>query len=328
MRYQESANEVIRLILLNQKTSSELIDWAEEHRQRGDWEGIRKYWKSQFENALRPLDGSDYVEGVGQAYLGAAYYRLGEWEKALDHFQRAEQMFSFENDWYSVGLVHMAQGLVYRAQGDSEKARIVYQQSQQIFSGLVNKCKTLLVMRKANQCAGLCGRLRDMIEQLTTSDSGQGPLHFIPQIGVTTAAGEPLYMPGEDSQNATGKIVLGGTRYQLLSLRERKPRNDFVLSPRDKYFATTVHGDSMIGAKIYHGDLLLVKKQDSWPELREIAVFQEEDSGPMVKIFYKTEDRIYLESANPKYRGRIYDKDSPTLGTIGIVIAILQEAGD
>jgi repressor LexA len=151
-------------------------------------------------------------------------------------------------------------------------------------------------------------------------------LGFLPILG-KIAAGEPLYMPGENSQDSIGEIVLDGTRYQLLSLGERKPQKG-SFSPSQEYFVLTVSGDSMIGANIRNGDLLLVKKQDSEPEQGAIAVFQEEDSGPMVKKFRREANRIYLESANPRYKRRIYDKDSPTLRIIGAVVAILEELGD
>jgi tetratricopeptide (TPR) repeat protein len=173
-------------------------------------------------------------------------------------------------------------------------------------------------------CEQICAKLRSMINAIETPEH----LHLIPLPG-TVAAGEPVYMPNEDSLDQSGNvawedIIVGTTRYQLLTLK-RTPKNDHRFTSNDKYFISTVRGDSMIGENIHSGDLLLVKRQDAWPELRQIAVFEEEGRGPVVKRFYRTENRIYLESANPNYMPRQFGKNSPTLRLLGVVVAILQE---
>ena len=71
-------------------------------------------------------------------------------------------------------------------------------------------------------------------------------------------------------------------------------------------------------------DLLLAKWQNTRPAEREVAVFQEENSGPFVKIFRSHPGRIILESANPRFKERTYYAHSPTLRVLGIARAILQ----
>jgi len=83
-------------------------------------------------------------------------------------------------------------------------------------------------------------------------------------------------------------------------------------------------GDSMSGAGIRHGDLLLVEKQDLWPRQGEIAVFQLGDTSVTVKRFYRKAQRIYLESDNPKYVPLIYSENSPDLRPIGVAVALLE----
>lgn len=69
-------------------------------------------------------------------------------------------------------------------------------------------------------------------------------------------------------------------------------------------FVLRAKGDSMIGARIYDGDLVFVRKQDI-VENGEIAVVAIDDEATL-KRFYKYGDLIVLRAENPAYRDQEY----------------------
>lgn len=78
----------------------------------------------------------------------------------------------------------------------------------------------------------------------------------------------------------------------------------YVTSPKEWvdggiHFYLTAKGDSMIGARIHEGDLLLIKKQDV-VENGEIAAVVIEDEC-LLKRVYKNEKTFTLVSENPDY---------------------------
>lgn len=76
----------------------------------------------------------------------------------------------------------------------------------------------------------------------------------------------------------------------------------------DELFALTIKGDSMIGAGIFNGDVVIVEKT---PEVRngEIAVALIEDEAT-VKTFYRENGRFRLQPQNPEYAPIIVDRVS------------------
>lgn len=66
-----------------------------------------------------------------------------------------------------------------------------------------------------------------------------------------------------------------------------------------EYFYLEAKGDSMIGANIHEGDLLLIRKQDA-VENGEIGVVIIDDQR-LLKRIYRTDDKFTLVSENPKY---------------------------
>lgn len=74
------------------------------------------------------------------------------------------------------------------------------------------------------------------------------------------------------------------------------------------YFFLRAKGDSMIGAKIHEGDLLLIRNQDV-VENGEIAAVVIDDSIVLKRV-YKQEDSFTLVSENPKYPPRTFKPDT------------------
>lgn len=67
-----------------------------------------------------------------------------------------------------------------------------------------------------------------------------------------------------------------------------------------EYFFLEAKGDSMIGARIMDGDLLLIRRQDDVDNGEIAAVLIDDEI--VLKRVYKTDDTIILQSENPAYK--------------------------
>lgn len=92
---------------------------------------------------------------------------------------------------------------------------------------------------------------------------------------------------------------------------------EFVRS--EECFILQVHGDSMINAGIYDGDLLVVRRQQA-PRDGDIVVARLEDEAT-VKRFYREADRIRLQPENPTMEP-IYTRD---VAIEGVAIAVIRK---
>lgn len=71
-------------------------------------------------------------------------------------------------------------------------------------------------------------------------------------------------------------------------------------------FCLIAKGDSMIGARIYNGDLVFIKKQPM-VENGEIAAVLIEDSATLKRVYYyKEQNKLILSPENPKYEPLVY----------------------
>lgn len=70
-----------------------------------------------------------------------------------------------------------------------------------------------------------------------------------------------------------------------------------------KYFYLRAKGDSMIGARIYDGDLLLIRQQEDVEDGEIAAVYVDGDAK--LKRVYKRDGNLILQSENPKYPPQI-----------------------
>ena len=85
-------------------------------------------------------------------------------------------------------------------------------------------------------------------------------------------------------------------------------------------FGLIVHGDSMIDAGIYDGDIVFIKQQPVVEEGQIAAVRIDNDAT--LKRFYKTEDGCMLISANPKYAPMHFSAENcDTVQIIGLAVA-------
>ena len=78
---------------------------------------------------------------------------------------------------------------------------------------------------------------------------------------------------------------------------------DYVDVPKhiDADFALTCKGDSMINARIFDGDIVYIRQQET-VENGEIAAVMVGDGEATLKRFRKFDDHITLEPENPMHR--------------------------
>lgn len=91
------------------------------------------------------------------------------------------------------------------------------------------------------------------------------------------------------------------------------------VASRGRYFALKVRGDSMVGANIQNGDLVIVRQQPA-AENGEIVVALLRDDAT-VKRFHLSEDGVELRPENPKHRPIRVDPDEE-LRIVGKVVAV------
>lgn len=131
--------------------------------------------------------------------------------------------------------------------------------------------------------------------------------------GAYTYLGEPA-----ESDNISlpivGKISCGSGRvaYESIEGYESTPRSWIN---GGEYFYLRAKGDSMNGARIYEGDLLLIRKQEE-VEDGEIAAVLIDDEAVLKKV-YKQNGTLVLQSANTNYPPIICGRDEANIRIIG-----------
>ena len=143
----------------------------------------------------------------------------------------------------------------------------------------------------------------DLIEDKSQTDLPDGAfpynpiMHRIPILG-SISAGMPLYA----EQNIEGYTYTD-------------------LNSNGEYFALRVRGDSMNAARIYEGDILVIRKQDV-VEDGDIAVVLVDDMEATVKRFYHNNGTVTLmpQSTNPIHTPQIYDTKKVRIKIVGRVM--------
>ena len=93
-------------------------------------------------------------------------------------------------------------------------------------------------------------------------------------------------------------------------------------SELDADFCLRAHGDSMIGARIYDGDIVFIRKQDS-VDNGEIAAVAIDDEATLKRVYYyPNEGKVVLMPENPKYAPLVYIKEElDTIKILGKAVA-------
>ena len=98
-----------------------------------------------------------------------------------------------------------------------------------------------------------------------------------------------------------GSVAAGGLIETFSDVNEELDISE-VLKKKD-IFALTVNGDSMIDACIAHGDMVLMEPIKDSYSLRNGTIISAmvPGLGTTLKYFFKRENKIFLEAANPAY---------------------------
>ena len=110
-----------------------------------------------------------------------------------------------------------------------------------------------------------------------------------------------------------GSVAAGGLIETFNDVNENLDISE-VLKKKD-VFALTVNGDSMIDACIADGDMVLMEPiKDSFP-LRNGTIVSAlvPGLGTTLKYFFKKENKVYLEAANPTYDPIVLNLDQVIL---------------
>jgi repressor LexA len=110
-----------------------------------------------------------------------------------------------------------------------------------------------------------------------------------------------------------GEIACGEPIFALESYENQV----FVNESIDADFCLTAHGDSMIGARIYDGDTVFIRAQDSVDNGQIAAVIINDEATLKRVYFYPAEGKLILSPENPKYAPLVYMNDE--LNTIKII---------
>ena len=119
-----------------------------------------------------------------------------------------------------------------------------------------------------------------------TDDRGFSPITVkkIPILG-EIACGEPIYAVEEHESFVTADGTI------------------------DADFCLRAHGDSMIGARIYDGDIVFIRSQ-SLVDNGEIAAVIINDEATLKRVyFYPEEGKLVLTPENPRYAPLVYIKN-------------------
>ena len=110
-----------------------------------------------------------------------------------------------------------------------------------------------------------------------------------------------------------GSIAAGGLIESYSDLNETLDLSD-VLSKKD-IFALTVNGDSMQDAFITDGDMVLMEPvfDKNYLKNGNIVSAMVPGIGTTLKYFFKKDNKIVLEAANPKYQPIILDPNEVSI---------------
>jgi repressor LexA len=89
-------------------------------------------------------------------------------------------------------------------------------------------------------------------------------------------------------------------------------------------FALEVSGDSMIDAMINDGDLVIMKKAQEAHNGEMVAVWLDDNDETTLKYFYRENNRIRLQPANPTM-GPIFIENPERLRIMGKVVMVIRQ---
>ena len=112
---------------------------------------------------------------------------------------------------------------------------------------------------------------------------------------------------------ACGKPIYAEEEHESFATADQKLDADFCLR---------ANGDSMIGARIYDGDIVFIRSQSS-VDNGEIAAVIINDEATLKRVYYyPNEEKLILTPENPRYAPLVYVKDElDSIKIIGKAVA-------
>jgi repressor LexA len=89
-------------------------------------------------------------------------------------------------------------------------------------------------------------------------------------------------------------------------------------------FALEVDGDSMIDAMVNDGDIVVMKQAQDAVNGDMVAVWLDDENATTLKYFYRENNRVRLQPANPSMRPILIDNPS-TLRIMGKVVMVIRQ---
>ena len=115
-----------------------------------------------------------------------------------------------------------------------------------------------------------------------------------------------------------GEIACGEPIYVI------EEHETFIIADADTDadFCLRAHGDSMVGARIYDGDIVFIKAQDTVNN-GEIAAVVINDEATLKRVYYyPEEEKLILSAENPRYAPFVFIKEElETIKIIGKAVA-------
>ena len=110
-----------------------------------------------------------------------------------------------------------------------------------------------------------------------------------------------------------GSIAAGGLIESYSDVNETLDMSEVI--EKDGVFALTVNGDSMVDAFIANGDMVLMEPVNEVSCLRNgvIVSAMVPGLGTTLKYFFKKDNKIILEAANPNYEPIVLDFDQVSI---------------
>jgi repressor LexA len=134
----------------------------------------------------------------------------------------------------------------------------------------------------------------------------------IPILGPIVAS-EPIPMPEADSPYFDQYSTVEVAR-TMLPAREKV----------SELFALEVRGESMIDAMINDGDIIIMKPANDARDGEMVAVWLDDNNETTLKYFYRENNRVRLQPANPTMKP-IYIDNPKQLRIMGKVVTVIRQ---
>lgn len=234
---------------------------------------------------------TDYVRGIVQVYRGTIHLSLCEFESAIEYFSTGQRLFAAAKARREEAISFLALGIVYQQQ------RELGAEPEALTTGLTMLQCSLSLLRELEDNLRFDARdrlasIRELLEKV--ADTKKPPAPF-----------PTLWLPAPQVQGKkipiVARIAAGEAILAEENIEDYADVEDEIADRVD--FGLRVKGDSMIGAAILDGDIILMKKTEDPPPNGQIVavIINQMDPEATLKRFYRERDHVRLEPANDSY---------------------------